>query len=60
MRDYENAKIVVNPTKQTQTVQFDNKKLLLDWASKKTVDQLELSPQSGRILLPTPYPREGG
>ena len=55
LRDYENAKIVVNPTKQTQTVRVDNEKLWLDWVSKKTINQLELPAQSARMLLPTPY-----
>ena len=58
LRNYENARIVVNPTTQTQKVVADNHKLWLDWASRKTLTELELPAQSGRILLPTPYRAE--
>ena len=55
LRDYENARVVVNPTNRVQKVIVDKGKLWLDWTSKKSVSWLELPAQSGRILLPTPY-----
>jgi hypothetical protein len=51
-RDYTSAKIVVNPSKTPKKVIVGDNKLWLDWASKKTVSELEMPPRSGRILLP--------
>jgi hypothetical protein len=59
LRNYENAKIVVNPTTKVQKVSVDKDNLWLDWITNKTVVELELPPQTGRILLPTPY-KPGG
>lgn len=55
IRDYENAKIIVNPTKKAQKVIIGGNKLWLDWTTKTPVGELELPAQSGRILLATPY-----
>jgi hypothetical protein len=55
LRNYTNAKIVVNPTDDQRQVLIDKNKLWLDWISKKAVRELTLAPKSGRILLPTPY-----
>ena len=52
LRDYKNARIVVNPTKVSRSVVIDEKKSWLDWTSKKAVRQLEIPPFAGRILLP--------
>jgi hypothetical protein len=54
-RDYSGAKVVVNPTNKFKNVLIDKEKQWLDWTSKKLLTKLELPPQSGRILLPTPY-----
>ena len=55
LRNYKNAKIVINPTEVHRKVLIDKNKLWLDWTSKKAVHELTLAPKSGRILLPTPY-----
>ena len=55
LRNYKNAKIVVNPAEVGRKVLIDKNKLWLDWTSKKAVHELTLAPKSGRILLPTPY-----
>jgi len=55
IRDYENAKILVNPTEESRKVIIDKNKLWLNWTSKKTVNSLVLRGQSATILLPTPY-----
>jgi len=55
LRNYKNAKIVVNPTEVRRKVLIDKNKLWLDWTSKKAVHELTLAAKSGRILLPTPY-----
>lgn len=53
--DYENAKIVVNPTETFRKITVGQDKLRLDWTSKKAVKELLLPPRSGRLLLATPY-----
>lgn len=55
LRNYKNAKIVVNPTDDQRQVIIDTNNLWLDWTSKKAVSKLTLPPKSGRILLSTPY-----
>ncbi|MHB9070736.1 MAG: putative glycoside hydrolase [Sedimentisphaerales bacterium] len=55
LRDYENAKIVVNPTLSSQMVEIDTSKLWLDWSTKKTMNKIDIPAVSARILLPTPY-----
>lgn len=52
IRDYANAKIIVNPTKKKQKVTIDSEKKWLDWTSKEAVNQLKLPPRSARIMLP--------
>lgn len=52
-RDYFNAKIIVNPTTRIQAINIDKEKYWLDWTTKKSVKQLVLKPQSGRIFLKT-------
>jgi hypothetical protein len=54
LRNYTNARIVVNPTEVRQKVMIDKKKLWLDWTSQKAVRELTLAPKSGRILLSIP------
>ena len=53
VRDYTNAKIVVNPTEKVQRVIIDRNRYWLDWATKRAVTELMLPPKTGRILLPT-------
>lgn len=55
VRDYSNAKVVVNPSKNVQKVVVDERKLWLDWETKRAGSELLLPPQTGRILLPTAY-----
>jgi hypothetical protein len=55
MRNYKNAKVVVNPTGKLQKIVIDEKKLWLDWVSKQRVSTLELQTKTGRILLPINY-----
>ncbi len=55
LRDYSNAKVVVNPTRRVRRVVIDSGKPWVDFQSKKTVSELAMPPQSGRILLPTTY-----
>jgi hypothetical protein len=54
LRDYENAKIIVNPTGKSEKVVVDKDKYWLDWVSKVKVSEVEIPPKSGIILLPTP------
>jgi hypothetical protein len=56
LRDYENAKIIVNPTEQTQKITVSQDKYWYSPTDNKAVSRLELKPGTGRILLPTPYP----
>jgi len=52
LRDFRNAKVVVNPTRKVQKVPIDKDNYWLDWTSKQVVGELEIPPQTGRILLP--------
>ena len=52
IRDYTNAKIIVNPGDMTLTIIVDEQNHWLDWANKKAVKTIEMPPRSGRILLP--------
>ncbi len=58
LRNYKNARIVVNPTEDYRQVIIDTNNLWLDWITKKAVSKLTLPPKSGRILLATPYKAE--
>ena len=58
LRNYKNAKIVVNPTDDQRQIIIDTNNLWLDWITKKAVSKLTLPPKSGRILLATPYKAE--
>lgn len=55
VRDYENGKVIVNPTKRSQKVLLDTQILWLDWSSQKAVSEIEMRPRSGTIILPTSY-----
>ena len=55
LRDYTNAKIIVNPTGRSQHIAVDKEKYWLDWTTKEKVTEILIAPATGRILLPTPY-----
>jgi hypothetical protein len=55
MRDYENAKIMVNPTNDQQRIVIKDKNKWLDWSRKKASNEFIIAPQTGKIFLPTPY-----
>lgn len=55
LRDYTNAKIVVNPTKESRKIMLEEARLWLDWNTKRAVTELEVPGRAGRILLPTAY-----
>jgi len=54
-RDYAAGKVVVNPTDKHVKVVIDRERYWLDAATKKAVFELDLSPETGRLLLPTAY-----
>jgi hypothetical protein len=56
VRDYQNAKIIVNPTEQIQNVVIGNQKYWYSPSDNKAIVKLDLKSGTGRILLPTPYP----
>jgi hypothetical protein len=56
LRDYQHAKIAVNPSSVRCTISLDSDTYTLDWRTKKKIRQLTLDPLSATILLPTGYP----
>jgi len=54
-RDYENAKIVVNPSQQEKGITMDSNRKWLDWAGRKEGVGFTLAPVTAKILLPTVY-----
>jgi hypothetical protein len=60
LRDYANAKIIVNPTRILRKVRIDDTNLWLGWASKKTVPELELPPQTGKDIASHALQDAGG
>jgi hypothetical protein len=63
LRDYDNVKIVVNPTENSQWLKIDDDKYWLDWFSQTPARELVIPPKSAKVLLPTPYndlPATGG
>jgi len=52
VRDYTNARIVVNPTNKVQHIVIDKNRRWLDWRYKEPVTELEIAPITGKILLP--------
>jgi len=56
LRDYQHAKIAVNPSSVRCTISLDSDTYTLDWRTKKKITQLALDPLSAAILLPTGYP----
>jgi hypothetical protein len=51
LRDYENGKVVVNPTTQYQSVVIDEKTKWFDPDNKIEVNEIMMPPTSGKILL---------
>jgi len=49
VREYTNALVVVNPTRKTQKLRFDN---WIESSSQRSASLLQMPPTSGRILMP--------
>lgn len=58
-RDYENAKIIVNPSRQIKNITLNSDHEWLDWADKNSSTRFVMEPVSSKILLPTVYPADG-
>jgi len=54
-RDYQGGLILVNPTDKTTVITLDKDKPNWDWTFNKTVSELTMPAQSGKILLAGPY-----
>lgn len=55
LRDYDNGKVVVNPTEKSQLLKIDPNRYWLDWSLQIPVRELLIPPKSAKVLLPTPY-----
>jgi len=55
LRDYEDAKIVVNPGPVSQRISLGADKYWLHWGAQKKITVLELPAHSAAILLPSVY-----
>lgn len=55
-RDYQGAKIVVNPTRKMQVVKMESSgKVHLNWITGELTNEVTIPAQSGVIMLPTVY-----
>jgi hypothetical protein len=55
-RDYQAAKVFVNPTQEKQVVKIESSgKLYLNWTTRQLGNEVTIPAQSGSIILPTVY-----
>lgn len=52
IRDFTNAKIIVNPTNKVDRIIIDNEKPWLDWSIQQAISETEIPSMSGKIFLP--------